>query len=288
MKLVLSRKGFDSQYGGMPSPILPDGRLLPLPIPTRHDQRTLADVPYLGPEAPSMLLELSRGKHGLGTSVHMDPDLERTVGDHLPGWRPALGQTGAAQSHLHGKGMGAGDVFLFFGWFREAEQHKGRWRYVPRAPNLHVLFGWIEVGQVLPIVREREACITCLPWIADHPHVASPGHYTDPRNVLYVAACESKWVADSVGGGRFHRYDDALRLTAANSTRSRWSLPAWFMPSADRPALSYHGNPGLWSPEGDRIRLNSAAKGQEFVLDMAHYPEAEPWLSDLIQRHGGS
>ena len=28
MKVVLSRKGFDSQYGGMPSPVLPDGTLL--------------------------------------------------------------------------------------------------------------------------------------------------------------------------------------------------------------------------------------------------------------------
>lgn len=36
-RLVLSRKGFDSGYGGMPSPILPDGRLQPLPIPVDHD-----------------------------------------------------------------------------------------------------------------------------------------------------------------------------------------------------------------------------------------------------------
>jgi len=33
MKIILSRKGFDSSYGGCPSPILPDGTLLSLPIP---------------------------------------------------------------------------------------------------------------------------------------------------------------------------------------------------------------------------------------------------------------
>ena len=33
MKVVLSRKGFDSASGGCPSPILPDGTLLSLPIP---------------------------------------------------------------------------------------------------------------------------------------------------------------------------------------------------------------------------------------------------------------
>jgi Nucleotide modification associated domain 3 len=33
MKLILSRKGFDSSHGGGPSPIRPDGRLLSFPIP---------------------------------------------------------------------------------------------------------------------------------------------------------------------------------------------------------------------------------------------------------------
>ena len=31
MKIILSRKGFDSANGGGPSPIFPDGRLLSLP-----------------------------------------------------------------------------------------------------------------------------------------------------------------------------------------------------------------------------------------------------------------
>lgn len=33
MKVILSRKGMDSEAGGIPSPILPDGTLLSLPIP---------------------------------------------------------------------------------------------------------------------------------------------------------------------------------------------------------------------------------------------------------------
>jgi hypothetical protein len=33
MKVILSRKGFDSGYGGYPSPVLPDGTILSLPIP---------------------------------------------------------------------------------------------------------------------------------------------------------------------------------------------------------------------------------------------------------------
>lgn len=34
MKVILSGKGFDSSYGGQDSPILPDGTLLSLSIPS--------------------------------------------------------------------------------------------------------------------------------------------------------------------------------------------------------------------------------------------------------------
>jgi hypothetical protein len=38
MKVILSRKGFDSGYGGIPSPVLPDGTMLSLPIPSKGDK----------------------------------------------------------------------------------------------------------------------------------------------------------------------------------------------------------------------------------------------------------
>jgi hypothetical protein len=37
MKVIFSRKGFDSGYGGMPSPVLPDGTMLSMPIPSKGD-----------------------------------------------------------------------------------------------------------------------------------------------------------------------------------------------------------------------------------------------------------
>jgi len=39
MKVILSRKGFDSAYGGYPSPILPDGKMVSLPIPLEDSIR---------------------------------------------------------------------------------------------------------------------------------------------------------------------------------------------------------------------------------------------------------
>ena len=125
-RIVLSRKGFDSSYGGMPSPILEDGRLLPLPIPARHDRFTMGDVRWHEDvDIAGLLHDLSRGVHSTSTTVHLDPDLDRRPELRLPGWRPSLGQTGAAQSHLESQGVGPGDVFLFFGWFRQVERHRG-------------------------------------------------------------------------------------------------------------------------------------------------------------------
>ena len=41
-KIILSRKGFDSGCGGYPSPILPDGTIISLPIPAINENVTPA------------------------------------------------------------------------------------------------------------------------------------------------------------------------------------------------------------------------------------------------------
>lgn len=284
-RLVLSRKGFDSGYGGMASPILPDGGLLPLPIPASQDAFRLGELNATGVALGPLLRDLSDGRHSRRTRVHMDPDLDRRPDLRLPGWRPALGQNGAAQSHLARQGVGPGAVFLFFGWFRQVVRHARRWRYVPGAPDLHLLYGWLEVAEVLPVVREREHCLRRHPWIADHPHVANPVHYRGADNVLYIARQRSTLAAQGPGGGVFARYSDSLRLTAPGASRSVWALPDWFHPATGLAPLSYHGNPARWSAEPGRCLLRSVPKGQEFVLDTGGRREPERWVRRLVAGH---
>ena len=155
MKLVLSRKGFDARHGGIPSPILPDGTLLPLPIPHPAEPTSLGQIPLpLGsPALEELLPDLSGGRLDPELSVHADPQLVPPA-DARPGWRPCLGQAGAAAGHLRREGVGVGDLFLFFGWFRDVERRHGRWVYRSASPDLHLMFGWLEVGEVLPLGRE--------------------------------------------------------------------------------------------------------------------------------------
>ncbi|MGJ7918302.1 hypothetical protein ACI48D_22895 [Massilia sp. LXY-6] len=283
MKVIFSRKGFDSGYGKVPSPILEDGTLLSLPIPSTEDSDTMASLQTHGVDLDGLLQDLSRGKHSVQTRIHHDPELLNHRGRQ--NWRPALGQTGAAHGHLAKQGVGPGDVFLFFGWFRQVERVDGRWRYVRTAPDLHVLFGWLEVDEVLPIVLERERCLAAYPAIASHPHVASPEHYSHRNNHLYMGSERSRFAQGQPGGGYFKRFTPQLQLTAPGETRTLWSLPEWMVPAQGRRALTYHENPARWTSHSGRVLMQSVGKGQEFVLHCDDYPEARDWLSGIIASH---
>ncbi|WP_311061003.1 hypothetical protein [Pseudomonas aeruginosa] len=60
MKLIFSRKGFDSSAGGVPSPIV-EGRPISFPIPTRMP--TPIAFGDLAEPIPTLIEELTRGRH---------------------------------------------------------------------------------------------------------------------------------------------------------------------------------------------------------------------------------
>src|SRR4051812_19294963 len=134
MRIILSRKGFDSSYGGVPSPILPTGELLSLPIPETCPSKQHArycDVRFGGATLDELIARLAPNRTPL-EFVHLDPDLRRESLNRHPEWRPAFGQALAAESHLVAQGVEPGDLFLFFGWFRQIDTN---WRYVRGAPD---------------------------------------------------------------------------------------------------------------------------------------------------------
>lgn len=285
MNVIFSRKGFDSQYGGMASPILPDGRLVPISIPSGHDKTTISDLPYVDVDIAKLISDVSDRRHGPTTKIHLDPWLDRPTQNGAASWLPALGQTGASQSHLCKRGIGPGDIFLFFGWFRETECVAGKWQFARGAPDLHILFGWLEVGEVLATVSERKKILRRHPWTADHPHMANPDWYDSELNTLYIGREQSTYLcACFPGGGRFPKMRPELQLTKPGCSRSIWSLPSWFSPNG-RPPLSYHPKPCSWQHDENSVTLRSAAKGQEFVLHGDNYPEVESWAARLIREN---
>lgn len=287
MRIVFSRKGFDSQYGRVASPIFPDGRMVSIPIPSRDDPHRLDQLNVDGIDLVEVVEHLTDRRIHAGTAIHLDPDIDPHIIARPQGWRPSFGQIAAAQSHLRNQGISQGDLFLFFGWFRNVEHANGTWRFVRGAPDIHAMFGWLQVGECVLIGRDADAAVAQRPWLAGHPHVVGAQTYADDNNCLYIAADElilGGRPTGLPGAGVFGTFRDDLRLTApAASGRSTWQLPTWFMPVGERPPLSYHRKPSLWQRAGASVQLKTVGKGQEFVLDAKHYPEAIPWLQTLFQ-----
>ena len=148
MKLILSRKGFDSQAGGCPSPIFPDGTLYSLPIPYDPSEITYGDLWHGDTNIGEMVADLTHNRFGPKDHAHLDPDSHHAAYPRQEGWRPLFGQSGAAQGHLDNQDVQAGDLFLFFGLFQRVEKTSGRWGFVKGAPRQHILWGWLQIGEI--------------------------------------------------------------------------------------------------------------------------------------------
>ena len=181
--IVLSRKGFDGGTGCVPSPILEDGTILSLPIPdaagtVRYDQLSVRGHSFATLITSFKAKRKSKNKGMTLLSptdrAHLDPDLLAELKPRAPGWRPAFGQSGKDATILRTHGVGTGDLFLFFGWFRRCMLVEDGYRFVPSAPDLHVVFGYLRVGDVVRLTHDQAPT-----WAADHPHLHGTARKTE-------------------------------------------------------------------------------------------------------------
>ena len=281
MKIILSRKGFDSSSGGVPSPIFPDGRILSLPIPDRLSPIRYRDIQWHEYDLGTIVSDLTNGKIPDSHFAHLDPDINHGSLLRMNNWVPLFGQTGAAQGHLRKQNVAIDDIFLFFGLFRDIHIEAGRLRWNVGSIPRHVIWGWLQVGKIIPVDtcdREKFA------WAQYHPHFhRSP----DRNNTLYTARKNLELPNINVhreGAGVFEYFARNLQLTAPESSRpSVWALPKWFYPGDDRRPLSYHGDLKRWESTAAATNLNVVSRGQEFVLECEDYTEAAEWLFDVMR-----
>jgi len=284
MRIILSRKGFDSSSGGCPSPILPDGRLLTLPIPDARSGIAYRDLQIEGINPGRLVSQLTRAKVKGSRGAHLDPDLNAGHLPRLPGWRAVLGQHGAAQGHLLKQNVGPGDLFLFFGLFRDAEISNRRWRFIPGTRPRHIIWGWLQIDEMLEVdtlPQLNGIDGSSYHWLNYHPHLHGK---PEKSNTLYLArdTLSLPGLEQIRGSGTFERFNSALQLTQPGSGKpSQWQLPKWFYPGA-RPPLSYHANVERWQQTRSHCLLNAVARGQEFVLTADQYPESIEWIRALL------
>jgi hypothetical protein len=238
MKIIFSRKGFDTGSGGRPSPII-DGRPISLPIPTsRRSTTRYADL-HLG----ELVERLTRGKVMSDSLCHDDPLF-------FDG-KCAFGQTGAAQSHLSNNNVGVGDVFIFFGLFADD----------PGGEPHHLIYAYMLIEQIIPLGVIADTRLR--PKFAEsHPHFIGEWN---ANNTLYVGPAEIS-----------NHASPSLRLTQPGGPVSVWAIPPWLASKG----LSYHGRAARWLPSN---RLQTVARGQEFIADVGNDPDALAWVYNVMK-----
>lgn len=189
MRVIFSRKGFDSQNGGVPSPII-DGRPVSLPIPATRNTVTTYQQLGLG----ELVRTATRGRLGPDSLCHADPWFAEG--------QCAFGQTHAAQGHLANNNVGPGDVFLFFGLFADevsGERH-------------HRIYGYMKIDDVIAVGSQPDREDAPV-FARDHPHFLGE---RDRNNTVYVGP-----------GATAKEASQKLRLTRPGGNVSAWAVPTW-------------------------------------------------------------
>lgn len=187
MRIIFSRKGFDSSAGGGPSPIV-GGRPISLPIPAGAASKTTYGDLGLG----DLAARASRGKLSASDYCHHDPMFTDDGICHF-------GQCGAAQTHLERQGVREGDIFLFFGLFSDEA----------RLEPHHRFFGYLKVEERISLKHGAPQDLVDLA----HPHALTMHHSND---VI--------WRGE---GRQARTASETLRLTVPEGPPSIWQRPDW-------------------------------------------------------------
>jgi hypothetical protein len=264
MRIILSRKGFDSGYGGCPSPILPDGTLLSLPIPSRNDKTKFSDLFYEEKSLYQVIKDLKPGtKIKENYTCHLDPDIRdfKTTSN----WVSLFGQEGASQTHLMNNNISQDDIFLFFGWFRQTKIEDGILKYVAGSPDLHIIFGYFQIGKLF------DSFVKLPSKLSYHPH-ATRMRYEKKNNCIYQANEKLSMNSEIKGSGTFSITNDLI-LTKKGYSRSKWDLPDFFK----NVKISYHTEKSFKTDYFDSAKI-----GQEFVIE--ENEGIENWALNIIKK----
>ncbi|WP_017732743.1 Nmad3 family putative nucleotide modification protein [Nafulsella turpanensis] len=266
MKIILSRKGFDNQYGKQPSPILPDGTLLSLPIPMRGERTSFSQLYHNSTSYIDIIKSLKPSTHlSENDTCHLDPDIRKDAIDRGESWIPLFGQADSALSHLINNSVSQNDLFLFFGTFREVDIIKGQLKYKKGSPALHVIYGYLQIKE---LHRDQDSIRD---KFSHHPH-ASALLLKKKLNGIFEANDKLSFDSRQNGSGVLF-FNRDLILTKEGLSKSKWNLPIQFRDAK----ITYHSTSSF-----KQDYFQSAAKGQEFIISDSKY--AEEWAKNLIKK----
>ena len=263
IKIIFSRKGLDSTAGGIPSP-KKGKNIQSLPIPYKIN--TLTSYEYLG--FGKEISQLSKNKIKPSDTCHYDPNLETGQ----------FGQVGAAQTHLENNKVGIGDIFLFWGWFRETVEFQNKISFSKTDPGHYRMFGWFQIGKIIKLGDDPSWYSKEKPNPNSHPHTIGKWK---KNNTLYIAKknLEGFELKNFPGFGKFK----ATKMTNLSFNplvkKSKWICPQWLNPKHGGCGMSYHKNLSRWKEN----TVDIVGRGQEFVAKPKNDKECKKWLMSIFQ-----
>lgn len=234
MKVILSRKGFDSANGGIVSPVFPNGKMLSFPIPSKDIEKDCikySDLCFDGIGLDELLRNLGYSFEKNSEYCHLDPDLDKSRRkSEIEGWKAAFGQINQAAGYLNNQEVEEGDLFLFFGNFRHIKMINGIYRYARKSIEatsdyygkpFQAIWGYMQVER--KIIEPNE--IMEYRW---HPHACTKRNDPnggDKNNTLYIPRRTLSFRPDLPGYGLFD-FDEKRVLTMKGKNKATWKYNA--------------------------------------------------------------
>lgn len=295
MKLVLSRKGFDSGSGGCLSPYDHDsGHYIWFPIPEKvnsySNQIRYTDIlvknEYLCNLKGSNLSEVYKSFKGKdqvklrkneyasiddpNLFTHFDPMLGK------PPWLvenknfiigKGFGQFNAAP-HLENHNVKDGSIFLFFGGFQSTSN---------KIVSGHYIYGWLKIKKRIETYMECKEIIE--PYnLEHHPHITEAAFKRNQKNYIFLP---DQWLFEDLnipGCGYFITLNDDLLLSCSKeSNKATWKLPIFFYKNLTQ----VHQK--TWQIEQEKFCTVKTGIGQEFVTHLSK--KGEEWVRELFLKN---
>ena len=269
-RIILSRKGFDSKFGGRASPIFKDSRIFSIPIPQSAESPTKYKDLLINEISGSTALKESSVKQVTEDDYcHYDPVLNKDFG--------IFGQANSSQTELKNCSVDIGDLFLFFGWFKQ---------FSPIGRDLHHIFGWLQISDIVSGEKNIKG------YLKDHS-IKHPHGYGDvsryTNNTIYIGGknltIQSKKLGLK-GFGLFKNSTTDLILTSPEHTRSMWKLPRKYFYESLGDEKELFINRLKWNDKENFLVNTNKGPGQEFVINSEKNPKVINWAVDLIKNYG--
>ena len=323
MKVIFSRKGFDSSYGGCSSIILPKemgSKMISFPIPETHSKRggiKADNIIYVDLYNKSLKDILSDLNKEIKDKYHVDPEIQNmqikdTDGSLKQSFAnrkyAALGQSGAAAGHLLNQKIKKGDLFLFFSTYQETRLDEDKKiHYAEDKKKFHSIWGYMIVDDVF-LINPKNNYITKIYYddknnrkedkpklidsFTDYPGLKSHLHFKNrkgyEKNIKNIIICSTTF-------GTFN-YTEELRLTRKDPNTNEvsnnltdWKITNfWNNNLQNKITMTYNDKnikKELSKAKGHlHLEIKAASIGQEFVIDNYDIAIMKKWLKEILPK----